>query len=592
MKIFKTSLFLAILFFISNSLANNANDNWQGEPFSGFKMTNSVSGNNYMISTADKHASQAGAWALKQGGNAIDAAIASQMVLNLVEPHSSGIGGGGFLLYYDAKSNMTQYFNGRETAPALAHEKMFLNKNGQPKKFLEAVRGGLSVGTPGLLKALKKAHDKYGKLKWAKLFTPAIELAENGFEVDQRLLLLAQQTPFLKKSEESKNLYFSENGQAKKSGSVIKNIELAKTFKIIANEGIKPFYEGKIAKNIVKTVNSSKQNPGYLSLADLKNYKSKTGSLICSTYRIKYKICSMPLPSSGGITILQILGILENFNLANYGANSVEATHIMIEAAKLAYADRNKYVADVKYVPINQMLDKVYLRNRAKLINLNKSIKSAKAGKFEKTIADLNMTINNNKELPSTTHISIIDKQGNAISLTSSIEYYFGSGLITNGFMLNNQLTDFSFRPKIDGKIVANRVQPKKQPRSSMSPAFVFDENDNLIMIVGSPGGPRIIQFVVKTIVNHLDFKMDIQSAISAPNFIVLNDKIELENRTKITKLQTDLEKIGQKIELKDIVSGINAISIKRKKSFFTNKEKTIIEGGADPRRQGKAVGN
>ncbi len=577
-------LFLFLILFSFQAQASfDATDNWIGEPFSGFKKSKSIQANKNMITTADELASKAGSWALNQGGNAIDGAIAAQLVLNVVEPHSSGIGGGGFLLYYDAKTKKTQYFNGREISPAKAHEKMFLDKNGQPKKFSDAVQGGLSVGAPGLLKILKEAHEKYGKLPWSKLFIPAIELAQNGFKLDKRMTLLANKAPYLKDFAESREIYFDENLNFKEAGEIIKNPKIAKTFEIIANQGIKPFYEGEIAKNIVKTVKNSKINPGYLQLSDLKNYKSKQGDLICASYRVKYKICSMPLPSSGGITILQILGILENFDLKKYGYNSLKTIHLILEASKLAYADRSEYIADSQNVPIKEMLDKNYLKGRASQINFNKALQNVEAGKFKnaKTLAQLNKINNNSRELPSTTHLSVIDNEGNAVSLTSSIEYFFGSGISVDGFMLNNQLTDFSFAPKINGKIVANRVQPKKQPRSSMSPAFVFDENDNLIMVVGSPGGPRIIQFVVKTIINHLDFNLDIQKAISAPNFIALNNKVELEKNTKITKLKTKLEKIGHQVEIIDIVSGINSISVQNQK----------IYGGADPRRQGKAIG-
>ena len=288
----------------------------------------------------------------------------------------------------------------------------------------------------------------------------------------------------------------------------------------------------------------------------------------------------MPLPSSGGIALLQILGILENFDLAKLKPSSLEAIHLITEATRLGYADRNKYVADVADVPIDQMLNKEYLKQRAGLIDLNKAMPEAKAGEF----VDVKTVYNIDKkavELPSTTHLSVVDSEGNAVAMTSSIEYYFGSVLNVDGFVLNNQLTDFSFIPEIDGKPVANRLEPGKQPRSSMSPTFVFDENNNLIMVVGSPGGPRIIQFVLKTIIAYLDWGLDIQKAISLPNFVVLNDTIELEKRTDLEKLQTDLEKMNHKVKIADLISGINAIVIKP----------DGLEGGADPRRLGVAIG-
>ncbi|MCE3255807.1 MAG: gamma-glutamyltransferase 1 [Rickettsiaceae bacterium] len=564
--------------FRSQPVANN--DVWSGEPFSYFRDLKTVSAKKYLISTSHEMASQVGKEILEKGGNAIDAAIASQMVLNVVEPQSSGIGGGAFLLYYDAKTKTTHYFNGRETAPAAANDKIFLDEKGQPRTFNDVVKGGLSVGTPGLLKLLKEVHEKYGKLKWEEVFEPAIMVAKRGFPMDERIQTIAKNVANLKDSESFAKLYLKEDGTPKDLGTIITNPALAKTFSTIAKSGIKPFYEGKIAEDIVDAVKNSPTNPGYLSLTDLKNYKIKEGELICANYRVKYKVCSMPLPSSGGIAMLQILGILENFDLSKLQPSSVEAIHLIAEATRLGYADRNKYVADIANVPVEQMLDKEYLKSRSELIDMRKAMSKAKAGEFAEVktgyVIDRKAV-----ELPSTTHISIVDAEGNAIAMTSSIEYYFGSVLNVDGFMLNNQLTDFSFAPEIDGKPVANRLEPGKQPRSSMSPTFVFDENDNLIMVVGSPGGPRIIQFVLKTIIAHLDWGLDIQKAISLPNFVVLNDEIELEKRTDLEKLQSKLEDMGHKVKISDLVSGIHAITIKP----------NGLEGGADPRRGGVAIG-
>lgn len=555
------------------------NDVWQGEPFSYFRDLKTVSSRKYMISTANELSSQVGREILEKGGNAIDAAIAAQMVLNVVEPQSSGIGGGAFILYYDAKTNTSHYFNGRETAPQDANEEIFLDKKDQPRAFNDVVRGGLSVGTPGLLKALKAIHEKHGKLEWKELFEPAIAIAKNGFPMDERIKVIAENVAHLKDFDGFAKLYLKEDKTPKELGSIITNPDLAKTFETIANEGIKPFYEGQIAKNIVKAVKDSPVNPGFLSLDDLKDYKVKEGELICGTYRVKYKVCSMPLPSSGGITLLQALGILENFKLEKLKPSSVEAVHLISESIRLAYADRNKYLADAADVPVDKMLDKKYLKQRAALIDKKKAMMQVEAGNFGEEIS---YQINNSAaELPSTTHISVFDEEGNAVSMTSSIEYYFGSVLSVDGFMLNNQLTDFSFVPEVDGKKVANRLQPGKQPRSSMSPTFVFDKNDNLIMVVGSPGGPRIIQFVLKTIIAYLDWDLDIQKAISLPNFVVLNNVVELEKRTPILKLQQKLEKMGHQVKVTDIVSGINAIAIDR----------SGIRGGSDPRRAGIAIG-
>ena len=558
----------------------NANDLWSGEPFSYFRDLKTVEAKKYLISTSSEMASQVGKEILKKGGNAIDAAIAAQMVLNVVEPQSSGIGGGAFVLYYDNKTKTAHYFNGRETAPKDSNNKMFLDSQGKPRAFNDVVKGGLSVGTPGLLKVLKEVHNKYGKLSWEELFEPAIMIAKNGFPMDERIQVIAKNIAYLKDFKGFASLYLNEDGTPKEVGSIITNPALAETFTTISKNGIESFYSGKIAEDMVAAVKNSPTNPGYLALEDLKNYQVKEGELICGTYRVKYKVCSMPLPSSGGVALLQILGILENFDLSKYKPSSLEAIHLITEATRLGYADRNKYVADVADVPIAKMLDKEYLRGRAALINPKESMPEVKAGEF----IDVKTSYKIDKkavELPSTTHLSVIDSEGNAIAMTSSIEYYFGSVLNVDGFVLNNQLTDFSFVPEIDGKPVANRLEPGKQPRSSMSPTFVFDENNNLIMVVGSPGGPRIIQFVLKTIIAYLDWNLNIQKAISLPNFVVLNDMIELEKRTDLEKLQSDLEKMNHKVKIADLVSGIHAIVIKPEG----------LEGGADPRRAGVALG-
>jgi gamma-glutamyltranspeptidase/glutathione hydrolase len=575
--IFSAVTFSAVTFSVQ---AKNLSDAWVGEPASNFRKLKSVSAAKHMIVTADEAASKAGEEMLKKGGSAIDAIIAAQLVLNVVEPQSSGIGGGGFLLYYDAKTKKTSYLNGRETAPQKAFPKMLLNKNGEPREFNDVVQGGLSVATPGALKILQEAHEKYGKLKWKELFEPAIKLARDGFVVSNRLHTVAANISYLKDFDEAAKIYLKSDGSAYKVGEIIKNPKLAQTLQTIADEGIEPFYSGKIAKDIVGAVQNSKINPGLLSLSDLKNYRSKNGDLICSNYREKFKICSMPLPSSGGVTLLQILGILENFDLSKLKPDSKEAMHLVVEATRLAYADRNEYLGDVSSVPIVKMLDKNYLKSRSALIDRNKALTKVEAGKFSNVNRD---KVVNNKaaELPSTTHLSAVDFEGNAVSFTSSIEYFFGSALMVDGFLLNNQVTDFSFLPEIDGKPVANAIEPNKQPRSSMTPTFIFDQNDKLLMVVGSPGGPRIIQYALRTILDCLDWKFDVQKAISMPNYVVLNDVVELEKNTAITKLKPSLQAMGHQVLIKELTSGIHAIIV----------NDNGLKGGADPRRDGVAVG-
>jgi gamma-glutamyltranspeptidase / glutathione hydrolase len=559
----------------------NLSDYWVGEPDSGFRDVKKVEGSKYMVSSGSELASQAGAEMIEKGGNAIDAMIATQLVLNVVEPHSSGIGGGALFLYYDKKTGQTLYFNGRETAPKNSKSTMFLDENGKPRAFNDVVQGGLSVGTPGALKLMKEAHYFYGKLPWNQLFQPAIKIAREGFVVSERFHTLSKTISYLKKFDETAEIYLKKNGKPYKVGEKITNPKLADTFEIISQKGIDDFYNGKIAKNIVSAVQNSKTNPGYLSLGDLKNYRIKQGKLICVKYRSKYKICTLPLPSSGA-TVLQTLGILNNFDLTKLQPNSLEAVHLIVEATRLAYADRNEYFGDRSLVSLRELLNKNYLKSRAALIKQDAANDNVEAGKFTPIIKNVVLD-QKAAEMPSTTHMSIVDKEGNAVAMTSSIEYFFGSALSVDGFLLNNQLTDFAFVPTKNGKKVANALEPGKQPRSSMSPTFVFDNNGVLKMVVGSPGGPRIIQFVTKVIVNHLDFGLDIQESISLPTFVVLNDVVELEKGKDITKLKSGLNKLGHKTKIVEIVSGVNAISVEGggKK----------LQGGADPRREGAAVG-
>lgn len=581
MEPMKYNLLTLTLIFLLTSCVNQYknNDNWTGDAYSGFEQYHSVIGKEYMIATSEKIASEIGAEILKKGGNGVDSAIAVQMVLNVIEPHSSGIGGGLFLVYYDHKTKKTMYFNGRETSPAKSYPELFLDKNGKPKNFYDVVATPLSVATPGALHALKQAHQKYGKMKWQELFVPAIKVAKEGFKMSPKIYANLKNIKHLSKAEDLK-IYFDKNNQPKPIGTVIYNFKLAETFEKIAKNGIDFFYKGKIANNIESTLQNSGEVKGLVTANDLKKYRSKTGNLLCKKYRQKYKICSMPLPSSGGVTILQTLGILENFDLTKYPINSSQYIHLVAEATKLAYADRNFYLGDIKNIKLEKLLGKKYLKQRAELISLNKANTQVKNGEIpELTPKEIYQA---NFEKPSTTHISILDKYGNAVAMTSSIELQFGSTIMVDGFLLNNQMTDFAFQPKIDGRMVANRIEPNKQPLSSMSPTLVFDDNGKLILVLGSPNGPRIIQHVLKVLIACLDYKMDIQEAISLPNFIALNNKLELEKNSHIINLKKPLQNLGHFVKIIDITSAIQAIKIENNK----------IYGGADPRRQGVAIGN
>jgi gamma-glutamyltranspeptidase/glutathione hydrolase len=567
----------------SNSAPIQMQDFIAPEPSSGFNRKEIYNASNFMIVTGHNRATEAGYKILKKGGNAIDAAIAAQMVLNIVEPHASGIGGGGFLLYYNHKNKNYEFFDGRETAPQNIDPNIFLNKKGEPKDFFSAITGGASVGTPGLLKMLQAAHAEYGKLPWFELFTDAIDIASLGYDTSPRGKKIIEETTHIKEFKETKKNFLTKESNYEISKETIKNDDLANIFREIAKNGINDFYHGNIAKNIVETVQNSKPNPGSLTLEDMQNYQIRRGKLICLEYRRKYNICSMPAPSSGGITLLQILGILENFDMGQMEANSVEAIHVISEAMRLAYSDRNMYLADSDFVeiPVLEMLDKEYLRERSYLINVDAALINVSPGSFKSPTSKKYSYHQKIYEPNSTTHISIIDGENNSISLTSSIEHSFGSGLISNGFMLNNQLTDFSFISEKNGLLIANRIEPLKRPRSSMTPTFIFDKNDNLLLTIGSPGGARIISYIAKSIIAFIDWEMPIADAVNLPNFNKMNNILELESNTNIASYQAALENIGHVTNIRDLNSGIHAISI-------MNNE---LSAGIDIRREGTALG-
>ena len=550
------------------------------EGATGFNQKKAVAKQKYMVVAANPYAAKAGLSMLEKGGSAVDAAIAAQLVLSLVEPQSSGLGGGTFMLHWDKTNKNLTTFDGRETAPKAATSELFLDENGKPLKWFDAVVGGKSVGVPGLLAALDKAHRQYGVLPWQELFIPAIELAEQGFVVSPRLekLLSMNFNPGIHKLPEIKE-YFSPNGVGIKAGDTLKNPKLAKALRSIAKEGIDVFYQGWIAKKIVEKVQNSTVSPGLLSLEDMKTYKAVERESVCGPYH-QYKICGMAPPSSGGITVIQILAQLQSFELSQYAPNSLPAVHLITQSSRLAFADRSKYIADSGFVevPADGLLDKTYLAKRAVLINKKADMGKAIAGVPENALALAN---DNAIERPSTSHLVVIDKQGNAVSMTSSIENGFGSALMVQGFILNNQLTDFSLAPKRDGKLVANRVQPLKRPRSSMAPTMVFNEDNSLRLVIGSPGGSRIINYVAQTIVGVLDWQLNIQQAINLPHVTNRNKVTTLELGTDIAKLKTALEEKGHKVNIRPLNSGLHGIEVTG----------TALVGGADPRREGLVLG-
>ncbi len=530
-----------------------------------------------MVSAANPYAVRAAVEILRKGGSAVDAAIAAQMVLNLVEPQSSGIGGGGFMLHWDNKKKKLSSFDGRETAPFAADGNLFAPA-GKPMKWADTVVGGLSVGTPGLLAMLEKAHKKHGKLKWKTLFEPAINLSKNGFSVSPRLSMMVEEmsSGIFRPEQKAHDYFFADSGKPVVAGAVLRNPAFAKTLEKIAKKGVRPFYRGAGAENIVR---AARKAGGLLSSSDLRSYRAVERSPVCSSYR-KYIVCGMGPPTSGGIAVIQILKIVERFDMASLSPMSPEAAHVFTQAARLAYADRDVHIADPDFhpVPVSRLTDSGYLKKRSDSVNPIVDMGKAASGIAGGCLADRGGAF----ELPSTTHISVVDGRGDAVSMTSSIENAFGSTLMAGGFLLNNQLTDFSFSPRgKNGCLIANRVEPGKRPRSSMAPTMVFDENGELRLVIGSPGGSRIINYVARTIIAVVDWGMDVQSAVNLPHYVNRNGKTELELGSDTRRLTPALVKLGHEVEVKKLVSGLHAIEV----------TKNGLKGGADPRREGVSIG-
>jgi gamma-glutamyltranspeptidase/glutathione hydrolase len=544
----------------------------------------------FMVAAANPLAADAGYRMLRAGGSAVDAAIAVQMVLTLVEPQSSGIGGGAFLMHFDGKT--VKAFDGRETAPMAATETLFQGPNGKALSFHEGVVGGRSVGAPGVLRMLELAHKEYGRLPWAALFAPAIRLAQDGFAVSPRLHAMLQTERHLKTDPAAASYFYDRDGNPWQVGHVLKNPELANVLREVADKGADAFYKGQIARDIENKVKSHPRNPGLLTAADIGAYQAKVREPVCSDYRA-WTVCGMPPPSSGGITIAQLLGILENRNMRALGPKNglmnAEAVHLFSEAGRLAYADRSRYVADTDFIPLpgnstKALLDKTYLAGRAALIG-DRSMGVAESGVPPATA--LALGVDTSPEFPSTSHISVVDASGNAVSMTTSIEDAFGSRQMVRGFLLNNQLTDFSFNAADANGPIANRVQPGKRPRSSMAPTLVFERGSNkLVMSTGSPGGSAIINYVGKVLIGTLDWGLDVQQAISLPNFGSRNGPTELELDRTDTALADRLKAKGHQVRMIEQTSGLQGIMRMR----IGGEE--IWFGGADPRREGIVKGD
>ena len=554
-----------------------------------------------MVAAANPLAVKAGVDTLNAGGSAVDAAIAVQMVLNLVEPQSSGIGGGAFLVTFDPKNGKVETYDGRETAPMAADGNLFMTPSG-PMGFTAAVIGGRSVGTPGALRLLELAHKEKGRLPWAKLFEPAIALCEQGFAVSPRLFAaLSGANAVLKTDPVTGPYFYQADGSPKPVGTVIKNPELAATFRAIAAGGADAFYSGVIADDIVAKVRSHPTNPGLLAAGDLAAYKAKKREPVCGQYRGR-TICGMSMPSSGATTVLMTLAMLEGFDVKAMGPNTVDSVHLISEAYRLAYADRGQYMADADFVsvPLAGLLDRNYLAQRAKLINMSKSIGVPPVGQPPGCCAANVFGEGFHYEPEGTSHMSIVDRDGNAVSMTTTIESGFGSYQMVRGFLLNNQLTDFSFTP-VDaaGKLVANRVEPGKRPRSSMAPVMAFDGKMRLDTVVGSPGGSAIIQYVTKTLVGVYDWNLDIQQAINHGNFgAQTSATTQLEKGSSVKDLGPGLVARGHTVSVVDINSGLHGITFNGVRDNGNRSGLAAIvlpyagwAGGADPRREGIAAG-
>ena len=534
-----------------------------------------------MVSAADPRAADAGVQMLRQNGSATDAAIATMLALTVVEPQSSGIGGGG-LFVTAAPGGAVETIDGRETAPAAAHNKWFF-KDGKVMSFADAVPGGTSVGVPGNVALAAKAHGQHGRLPWARLFAPAIALARDGFAVTPRLFaMLAGSKATAGFTAEGRALYFGADGNPLPVGTVIKNPALAATLQAIADKGPKAFYAGANPAAIVARVTTAPRNPEPMTTADVAAYKAKGRAPVCGTYR-SYKVCGMGPPSSGGTTVLATLIQLERFDLAALGSGSPVAWHLIAESERLAYADRARYSADADFVPVpvTGMVDRAYLAQRSALIDQGRSMPGVAAGTppgAEKlSLADAPYA-----EEYGTSHIAVVDRQGTAVSYTSTIESAFGSGLMVGGYFLNNELTDFDFQPELDGRMVANRVEGGKRPRSSMSPTLVFGPDGKLVMVVGAAGGVTIPAQVIRAVIGMIDWKLSPQDALNLPViFAPGTNAVYVEKGSALEAMIPALVQLGHAdVQARAMPLKAQAIRIEGNRAI----------GGADPRSEGRAL--
>ncbi|WP_261816284.1 gamma-glutamyltransferase [Vibrio gallicus] len=578
---FKYFTLLCSGFILSFSVsANQTSEKFSPESSTGWQPKGQVTSRDWMVTAAHPIATQYAANVLNNGGNAADALVVVQLVLGLVEPQSSGIGGGGFMLYWDNQKQQLTSFDARETAPRAIKPNQFLDESGEALPFYDVVVSGMSVGTPGIVKLLWEFHQQHGKLKWPRLIEPIIELAEQGFEISPRLAKLIEGDKLrLANYPATKSYFLNPNGSPKRQGEVLKNPQYAETLKLLATYGENAFYQGDIADSIVKAVANHPVKPGTLSTQDLSQYRVIERPPICVDY-LEYEVCGMGPPSSGGVTVAQIMKLTEPHLGKKFGPEDATSYQIIADATRLAFADRNLYVADSDYVavPINGLVSTNYLNKRSALITPNKKQKQTGAGQppWSKRLA---YASDQSLKLPSTTHFNIIDSDGNVISMTSSIENVFGSRIMVKGFLLNNQLTDFSFKHHQNGKLIANHISPGKRPRSSMSPTIVLSQGKPYLAI-GSPGGSYIIGYVAQALIAHLNWKMELSDTLQLPNISNRYGVFDIEQDTSALRFAPQFEKWGYKTNIRDLNSGIHVIKIEHN-----------LTGAADPRREGTAIG-
>ncbi|MDI3325085.1 gamma-glutamyltransferase [Pontibacterium granulatum] len=574
---------LFFCFLIVSSPVWALNEDQAPESATGEQHSEAIQAQQFMAVTAHPLATEVGYKILKSGGSAADAAVAIQAMLTLVEPQSSGIGGGAFMLYWDNENKQLYAYDGRETAPSTADENLFIKPDGDPMNWYDALVGGRSVGTPGVLKMLELAHIKHGKTPWHLLYVDTVKQARKGFEVGPRLhqLIKSRINPGLDRYVAARKYFFTPEGEPLPVGTLLKNPVLANSLAGIARSGVGYFYLGPLARQIINSVQAADDNPGHLSLDDLADYRAQERDPICLPYQ-RYKVCGFPPPTSGGVTVLQILKLLENQPLAELDPQGAQFNHLFTQASRLAYADRARYLADADFVdvPVEGLLDETYLERRRQLISPAMDSGKATAGNPQSAPARQD---DQSPELPSTSHFVVVDKWGNAVSMTTSIEMAFGSTLMAGGFLLNNQLTDFSFVAEKDGELIANRVQAGKRPRSSMSPFMVFDKNDQLIAAIGSPGGSRIINYVAQSLLVSLNHNLPLQQVVNLPHISNRNSTTELEENSGAAALAPELEAMGHTVNVRDLNSGLHGM----------HKDKNgVWHSAVDKRREGSAKGN